>query len=90
LTLNVVAQIAQRRGQVLATYEELRDIACHLDKLGAEGMSGDESDHTGGHQRYVVCKLNWRSDEVTRVLCILDTLVLVSHWTSDGQPRPGK
>ncbi|KAH9168267.1 hypothetical protein EDB89DRAFT_1855711 [Lactarius sanguifluus] len=82
--------IAQRRGQVLAAYEELRDIACHLDKLGAEGMSGDESDHTGGHRRYVVRKLNWRSDEVTRVLRILDALVLVSHWTSDGRPRPGK
>ncbi|KAH9011137.1 hypothetical protein EDB85DRAFT_1878979, partial [Lactarius pseudohatsudake] len=79
-----------RRGQVLAAYEELQDIACHLDKLGAEGMSGDELDHSGGYRRYVVRKLNWRSDEVTRVLQILDALVLVSHWTSDGWPRPGK
>ncbi|KAI9437097.1 hypothetical protein BJY52DRAFT_1130163 [Lactarius psammicola] len=82
--------IAQRRGQVLAAYEELQGIARHLNKLGAEGMSGDESDHSGGHRRYVVCKLNWRSDEVTHVLRVLDALVLVSHWTSDGRPRPGK
>lgn len=53
-------------------------------------MSGDESDHFGGHRRYVVSKLNWRSDEVTEVLRALDALVLVSHWTSDGRPRPGK
>ncbi|KAI9442402.1 hypothetical protein H4582DRAFT_1809756, partial [Lactarius indigo] len=65
-------------------------IAHHLNKLGAEGMSGDESDHSGGHWHYVVCKLNWRSDEVTHVLQVLDALVLVSHWTTNGQPRPGK
>lgn len=53
-------------------------------------MSGDESDHAGGHPRYVIRKLNWRSDEVTNVLRVLDALVLVSHWTSDGRPRPGK
>ncbi len=53
-------------------------------------MSGDESDHSGGHRRYVVRKLNWRSDEVTDVLRVLDALALVSHWTRDGRPRPGK
>jgi hypothetical protein len=53
-------------------------------------MSGDESDHSGGHRRYVVRKLNWRSDDVTAVLRVLDALALVSHWTSDGRPRPGK
>lgn len=53
-------------------------------------MSGDESDHSGGHRRYVVWKPNWRSDEVTLVLRMLDALALVSHWTSDGRPRPGK
>jgi hypothetical protein len=53
-------------------------------------MSGDESDHSGGHRRYVVQKLNWRSDEVTAVLRVLDALALVAHWTSDGRPRPGK
>ena len=87
---NTDVQIAQRRGQVLAAYEELQGIAGHLNKLGAEGMSGDESDHLDGHRRYVVSKLNWRSDEVTEVLRALDALVLVSHWTSDGRPRPGK
>lgn len=87
---NAIAQIAQRRGQVLAAYGELRDIAGHLNKLGAEGMSGDESDHLNGHRRYVIRKLNWRSDEVTHMLRALDALVLVSHWTSDGRPRPGK
>jgi hypothetical protein len=53
-------------------------------------MSGDESDHGGGHWRYVIRKLNWRSDEVTNVLRVLDALALVSHWTGDGRPRPGK
>lgn len=53
-------------------------------------MSGDESDHSDGHRRYVVWKLNWRSSEVTTVLRALDALALVSHWTSDGWPRPGK
>jgi hypothetical protein len=53
-------------------------------------MSGDESDHSGGRRRYVVRKLNWRSDEVTNVLRVLDALALVSHWTGDGRPRAGK
>jgi hypothetical protein len=53
-------------------------------------MSGDESDHSGGHRCYVVRKLNWRSDEVTGVLRVLDALALISHWTVDGRPRPGK
>jgi hypothetical protein len=52
-------------------------------------MSGDESDHSRGHRRYVVRKLNWRSDEVTGVLRVLDALALVPHW-SNGRPRPGK
>ncbi len=90
MSKNVIAQIAQRRGHVLSAYEELQDIACHLDKLGAEGMSGDESDHADGRRRYVVRKLNWRSDEVTKVMRVLDALVLVSHWTRDGRPRAGK
>jgi hypothetical protein len=53
-------------------------------------MSGDESDHLDGHRRYVVKKLNWRSDAATQVLRVLDALALVTHWTSDGRPRPGK
>jgi hypothetical protein len=53
-------------------------------------MSGDESDHSGGQRRYVVRKLNWHSDEVTNAMRVLDALALVSHWTRDGRPRPGK
>jgi hypothetical protein len=53
-------------------------------------MSGDESDHSGGHRRYVVRKLRWRSEAITSVLRVLDALALVTHWTSDGRPRPGK
>ena len=53
-------------------------------------MSGDESDHFDGHRRYVVKKLNWRSKAVTDALRVLDALALVSHWTSDGRPMPGK
>lgn len=53
-------------------------------------MSGDESDHSGGRRRYVVRKLQWRSNDVTNTLRVLDALALVSHWTSDGRPRPGK
>jgi hypothetical protein len=52
-------------------------------------MSGDESDHSCGHRRYVVRKINWRSDEVTNVLRVLDALALVPHW-SNGWPRSGK
>ncbi|KAH9031995.1 hypothetical protein EDB85DRAFT_1865382 [Lactarius pseudohatsudake] len=82
--------LARRRGEVLEAYEELQEIAPHLNKLRVDGMSGDESDHSGGHRRYVVRKLDWRSDEVTFTLRSLDALALVSHWTSDGRPRPGK
>ena len=85
-----IIQIARRRGEVLEAFEELRDIRPHLNKLEVDGMSGDESDHAGGHRRYVIRKLNWRSDEVTNILRVLDALALVSHWTSDGRPRPGK
>ena len=83
-------QIAQRCGQVLVTYRELQDIAGHLNKLSADEMSGDKSDHLDSHRCYVVRKLNWRSDEVTNMLRALDALVLVSHWTKDGRPRAGK
>jgi hypothetical protein len=65
-------------------------MAAHLNKLGVDGMSGDESDHASGHRRYVVCKLNWRSNEITSVLRVLDALALVFHWTSNGRPKPGK
>ncbi|KAI9434625.1 hypothetical protein H4582DRAFT_1818480 [Lactarius indigo] len=82
--------IARRRGEVLDGYGDLQYIARHLNKLGVDGMSGDESDHSGGRRRYVVQKLNWRSDDVTAALRVLDALALVSHWTSDGRPRPGK
>ncbi|KAI0291477.1 hypothetical protein BC826DRAFT_955745 [Russula brevipes] len=82
--------LAQRRGEVLAAYEELRAIAPHLNMLGVDGMSGDESDHSGGHRRYVIRKISWRSDEVTSVLRVLDALALVAHWSRDGRPRPGK
>ena len=61
-----------------------------MNKLGVDGMSGDESDHVDGHRRYVVRKLKWRSGDVTAALRVLDALALVSHWTSDGRPRPGK
>lgn len=53
-------------------------------------MSGDESDHSGGRRCYVVWKLHWRLDNITAALRVLDALALVSHWTSDGRPRPGK
>jgi hypothetical protein len=65
-------------------------MAPHLNKLGADGMSGDESDHASGHRRYVVRKLNWRSNEITNVLRVLDALALVFHWTGNGRPKPGK
>ncbi|KAI9449594.1 hypothetical protein BJY52DRAFT_1227678 [Lactarius psammicola] len=80
--------IAWRRGEVLDGYGELQFIACHLSKLGVDGMSGDESVHSGGHWHYIVWKLNWRSDNITAVLRVLDALALISHWTSDGWPRP--
>ncbi|KAI9434925.1 hypothetical protein BJY52DRAFT_1231015 [Lactarius psammicola] len=80
--------IAWRRGEVLDGYGELQFIACHLSKLEVDGMSGDESVHSGGHWRYIVWKLNWRSDDITAVLRVLDALALISHWTSDGWPRP--
>lgn len=88
--MTVIIQIARRRGEVLEGYGDLKDVAPYLNKLGVDGMSGDESDHMGGHRRYVVRKLNWRSDEVTNALRVLDALALVSHWTRDGRPRPGK
>lgn len=53
-------------------------------------MSGDESEHSNGHRRYVVRKLNWRLDEVMGVLRALDALALASHWTEAGRPKSGK
>ncbi len=82
--------MAKRRGEVLVAYEEFQDMAPHLNKLGADRMSGDESDHANGHQRYVVRKLNWRLSEVTSVLRVLDALALVCHWDGNGWPKPGK
>ena len=79
--LTVIAQIARWRGEVLEGDGDLRNIAPYVHKLSVAGMSGDsdESDHIGGHRRYVVHKLNWRSDEVISVLRVLDSLALVSR-----------
>jgi len=85
-----IIQITQRHGEVLEAFEELQDLRPHLNKLEVDGMSRDKSDHAGGHQCLVIRKLNWRSEEVTNILRVLDALALVLYWTIDGRPRPGK
>ena len=58
-----------------------------LDKLGAVGMSSDESEQENGRTVYVVKKREWRSEDITRLLMYIDKDRNTTNAT--GGARPG-
>ncbi|KJA19403.1 hypothetical protein HYPSUDRAFT_204620 [Hypholoma sublateritium FD-334 SS-4] len=58
-----------------------------LEKLGAVGMSSDESEQENGRTVYVVKKREWRSEDITRLLMFIDKDRNATNAT--GGARPG-
>ncbi|KJA14385.1 hypothetical protein HYPSUDRAFT_59396 [Hypholoma sublateritium FD-334 SS-4] len=58
-----------------------------LDKLGAVGMSSDESEQENGRTVYIVKKREWRSEDITQLLMYIDKDRNTTNAT--GGARPG-
>lgn len=58
-----------------------------LEKLGAVGMSSDESEQENGRTVYIVKKREWRSEDITRLLMFIDKDRNTTNAT--GGARPG-
>lgn len=62
------------------------------EKLSFQGMSGDESDHADGEERYAYTNLPWRNPatEVKQWFKNFDYLHLSTRFTADDRATSGK
>jgi len=52
-------------------------------------VSGDETDHHRGRNRYAITKLRWRAPWIREWMATLDRLYLATRFTESGRATPG-
>ncbi|PCH45159.1 hypothetical protein WOLCODRAFT_168110 [Wolfiporia cocos MD-104 SS10] len=79
----------ERRLDACHFHEDLHKFIPVLERMGKEGMSGDESDHQGGQRQYAIMRETWRNNTLlTKWLRILDLLQL--HMKFNGMGRAAR
>lgn len=54
-----------------------------------EAMSGDETDHHNGKNRYIITSLPWRARWISQWMRIFDRLHLATRFQRSGRATPG-
>lgn len=72
----------------------LKRMAKYIALLGVLGHSEDETDRehrtVDNRARYLIKRLEWRSDELTQYVRALDVVHLSTRWSRSGRPRRGQ
>lgn len=71
------------------SYADVKKFEALWKRMPVEAISGDESDHHQGINRYVVTKLPWRAAWVHDWMVVFDRLHLYKRFSETGRATPG-